>query len=203
VACILPITIAALEFAAQGLTENLQPSRSVGDGATFYSESCLVDELIVAWFAFVVMLNMAIIVPGLLLLQPLRLLRYLISRRSANTPRREFRRMSTSFSVPRTVHCAGYTLTSRPARSRLPPFNRPCPYPHCSILRRCPPLYLSLTSHTNPYPPLPLIHCRPPSSRVSTRTQYRIRSCYPRSVDHSTIRMGIGSSTFDLWVDCP
>lgn len=39
VATILPLTIAALEFAAQGLAEDLQPARSVGDGAAFYSES--------------------------------------------------------------------------------------------------------------------------------------------------------------------
>jgi len=38
VATILPLTFAALDFAAQGLTEDLQPARSVGDGAAFYSE---------------------------------------------------------------------------------------------------------------------------------------------------------------------
>lgn len=90
-ATILPITIAALEFVTQGLAEDLQPSRSVGDGAAYYSESSLSMGLTLAWFAFVVLLNMAIIVPGLLLLQPIRLLRYLLDRRSAITPRQNFR----------------------------------------------------------------------------------------------------------------
>ena len=91
-ATILPITIAALEFATQGLAEDLQPSRSVGDGAAYYSESSLSMGLTLAWFAFVVLLNMAIIVPGLLLLQPIRLLSYLFHRRSAVTPRQKLRR---------------------------------------------------------------------------------------------------------------
>ena len=55
-----------------------------------------VADTAIAWFAFVVLLNMAIIVPGLLLLQPLRLARYLFKRRSASTPRRQFRRKSPS-----------------------------------------------------------------------------------------------------------
>jgi hypothetical protein len=38
VATILPITIAALEFAIQGFAEDIQPARSVGDGAAFSSE---------------------------------------------------------------------------------------------------------------------------------------------------------------------
>jgi hypothetical protein len=37
-ATILPITIAALEFATQGFAEDIQPARSVGDGAAFSSE---------------------------------------------------------------------------------------------------------------------------------------------------------------------
>ena len=106
------MTIAALEFATQGLAEDLQPSRSVGDGAAYYSESSLSMGLTLAWFAFVVLLNMAIIVPGLLLLQPIRLLRYLSQRRSAITPRQKFRRTCHHVLLTRADEQAGEHLIS-------------------------------------------------------------------------------------------
>jgi hypothetical protein len=57
-----------------------------------FDMSGLVLNSDVAWFAFLVLLNVSIIVPALLLLQPIRLLRYLFQRRSAVTPRQKYRR---------------------------------------------------------------------------------------------------------------
>ncbi|ORX33503.1 hypothetical protein BD324DRAFT_658318 [Kockovaella imperatae] len=75
------ITVAALEFAVQSLVLEVQSARFVGDGAIFST-----------WFVFIILLNIAVIVPALYLLQPKRLWNFFCSRRRTTTPRQRFRR---------------------------------------------------------------------------------------------------------------
>lgn len=52
----------------------------------------LAHSLPVAWVLFCFLLNLAIILPAMTLLQPDRLLQYLRAKRRARTPRQQFRR---------------------------------------------------------------------------------------------------------------
>ncbi|KAK4684130.1 ATP-dependent RNA helicase DOB1, partial [Tremellales sp. Uapishka_1] len=81
VVCVIwMVLVTALEYAVEGFATGVQESRTVGDGAVFST-----------WFIFVLLLNLAIIAPGLMLLQPLRLLRYIRQKLSIITPRQRFR----------------------------------------------------------------------------------------------------------------
>ncbi|WWC67601.1 uncharacterized protein I206_101511 [Kwoniella pini CBS 10737] len=88
VVVIWTILVASLEFAVQGFTTNVQKARVVGDGAIFST-----------WFTFVLLLNLAFILPALYLLQFPRLLRYLKSRKKAITPRQKFRLLSPPLTI--------------------------------------------------------------------------------------------------------
>ncbi|EIW71693.1 hypothetical protein TREMEDRAFT_60613 [Tremella mesenterica DSM 1558] len=74
------VTVASLEYSVQGFVSHVQEGRTVGDGAIFST-----------WFIFVLLLDVAIIVPAIYLLRPYQLIRYLSKRRSARTPREKFR----------------------------------------------------------------------------------------------------------------
>ncbi|WVF70155.1 hypothetical protein IAT40_004943 [Kwoniella sp. CBS 6097] len=78
VVCML--LIASVEYGVAGFNANVQQGRVVGDGAIFST-----------WFIFVLLLNLAFIVPALYLLQPHRLLKYFKTRHYAVTPRQKFR----------------------------------------------------------------------------------------------------------------
>ncbi|WVQ76699.1 hypothetical protein IAR50_006373 [Cryptococcus sp. DSM 104548] len=79
----------ALEYASQNLIQGVQKARGVGDGTIWSS-----------WFIFVLLLNLAIIAPGLYLLQGKRLSNYLARRGKAVTPRQLFRlRQPPSYTI--------------------------------------------------------------------------------------------------------
>ncbi|WRT65103.1 uncharacterized protein IL334_002045 [Kwoniella shivajii] len=77
------LLLASLEFAVQGFATKVQEGRVVGDGAVFST-----------WFVFVLLLNLAFVLPALYLLQGKRLFRYLRGRKRAFTPRQQYRLIS-------------------------------------------------------------------------------------------------------------
>jgi hypothetical protein len=79
-AIICIVTAGALIFTLQAFDDGSDETKSAASGAVYMSV-----------FAMAVVLNIAIIVPGLLLLQPLRLWRVMRSLRRAITPRQRFR----------------------------------------------------------------------------------------------------------------
>ncbi|OCF59137.1 hypothetical protein L486_03638 [Kwoniella mangroviensis CBS 10435] len=74
------VLVVALEYAVQGFAINVQESRTVGDGAVFST-----------WFVFVLLLNLAFVLPAVYLLQPHRLFKYLRERKKVITPRQRYR----------------------------------------------------------------------------------------------------------------
>ncbi|WWC59119.1 uncharacterized protein I303_101667 [Kwoniella dejecticola CBS 10117] len=77
------LLVNSLEFAVQGFATNVQEARVVGDGAIFST-----------WFVFVLLLNLAFILPALYLLQVPSLFRYYKNRKKAITPRQKYRLLS-------------------------------------------------------------------------------------------------------------
>ncbi|WVQ97737.1 hypothetical protein IAU59_004851 [Kwoniella sp. CBS 9459] len=77
---VVMLLIASLEYGLAGFRTGVQEGRIISDGAIFST-----------WFIFVLLLNLAFIVPALYLLQPIRLYRYLKTRQHAVTPRQKFR----------------------------------------------------------------------------------------------------------------
>lgn len=77
--------IAGVLFALQAFNTNSGQIRSITSGAVYMSV-----------LALAIVISIAIIVPGLLLLQPIRLWNVLTMERLAVTPRQRFRGMSTS-----------------------------------------------------------------------------------------------------------
>ncbi|KAI9065843.1 hypothetical protein FKP32DRAFT_1566891 [Trametes sanguinea] len=73
-------TTGAILFSMEALSSDSGESQSVANGAIYMSA-----------FALVVVLNVAIIFPGLLLLQPIRLLKVIRAEKAAVTPRQRFR----------------------------------------------------------------------------------------------------------------
>jgi hypothetical protein len=80
VAAIWLVAVGALVFALQAFVSRGQETTSVANGSIYMSA-----------FALTLIINVAIIFPALLLLQPLRLWRVMRSLRHAITPRQRFR----------------------------------------------------------------------------------------------------------------
>ena len=83
VACVWLFAVGAVLFSMRALSTNSGVTRSLANGAIYMSA-----------FAMVLVLNVAIIFPGLLLLQPIRLWKIVRAERAAVTPRQRFRGMS-------------------------------------------------------------------------------------------------------------
>ncbi|WWC87156.1 uncharacterized protein L201_002042 [Kwoniella dendrophila CBS 6074] len=82
------VLVVSLEYAVQGFASNVQQGRTVGDGAVFST-----------WFVFVLLLNLAFILPALHLLQGGKLFNYIKKKKSATTPRQRYRlHQQTSYS---------------------------------------------------------------------------------------------------------
>lgn len=79
------VTIGAILFSMQALNTHTIPTETIANGSVFMSILCLA-----------LIINVAIIFPALLLLQPLRLWRVLRAEKQAVTPRQRFRGMYTS-----------------------------------------------------------------------------------------------------------
>ena len=77
-------TTGAIIFSLQAFSSDSGESRSVANGAIYMSA-----------FAAVLVFNVAIIFPGLLMLQPIRLWKVLRAEKAAVTPRQRFRGQST------------------------------------------------------------------------------------------------------------
>ncbi|WVW78796.1 hypothetical protein I302_100758 [Kwoniella bestiolae CBS 10118] len=80
VTIIWTVLVVALEYAVQGFALDVQEGRTVGDGAVFST-----------WFVFILLLNLAFVLPALYLLQGHRLFKYFKQRRKAITPRKKYR----------------------------------------------------------------------------------------------------------------
>lgn len=78
------VAIGAILFSLHALNTNTAVTKSISDGAVYMSI-----------LALAVVLNVAIIYPAILLLQPLRLWRVLRAERQAVTPRQRFRGMNS------------------------------------------------------------------------------------------------------------
>jgi len=76
------IAIGAILFAMQALNTNLDVTRSITNGSVY-----------MAVLALAIVINIAIILPALLMLQPMRLWRVLRAEKQAITPRQRFRGM--------------------------------------------------------------------------------------------------------------
>jgi hypothetical protein len=87
-AIICIVTAGALIFTLQAFHDRGDETKAVASGAVYMGA-----------FAMAIVLNVAIIVPGLLLLQPLRLWRVMWSLRRAITPRQRFRGTQSSSNV--------------------------------------------------------------------------------------------------------
>lgn len=74
------ITVGALLFALEAFSLGDEIAKTVSTGCVYMGA-----------FAFVLIINVAVIYPGLMLLQPFRLWRVLLSERDAVTPRQRFR----------------------------------------------------------------------------------------------------------------
>lgn len=90
------IAIGALLFGAQSFSANTSTSQTVANGSIYVSA-----------FAMVLVLNVAVIFPALLMLQPVRLWRLTRAEKEALTPRQGFRGESAFVflsSTPRLTH---------------------------------------------------------------------------------------------------
>ena len=76
------IAIGAILFSIQGISTNTEPTISVSNGAVYMSV-----------LALALIINVAIIMPATLLLQPIRLWRVIRAEKAAVTPRQRFRGM--------------------------------------------------------------------------------------------------------------
>lgn len=74
------ITAGALLFALEAFSHGVDIAKTVATGCVYMSA-----------FAFVLIINVAVLFPGLMLLQPLRLWSVLHSEQDAVTPRQRFR----------------------------------------------------------------------------------------------------------------
>lgn len=88
------LLVGALEFAVQAFDLGVQECRFVGDGAVYACEfiEITLDQpqlTPIAWWVFILLLNACIVIPGLYILQPVRLIRYALSR--GKTPRELYR----------------------------------------------------------------------------------------------------------------
>lgn len=142
------------------------------------------------------MLNIAVIVPGLYLLQPKRLWRYMRKARTLTTPRQRFRR-----AYRRSLMYLW--LTGRTAASLIQPFVGIAALSHRRLLRLFALVPLPLARYTYLGLDLPefgseSIHGR---SRIG-RTRWLQRGIN-RLVDHTPVRMGIGYTACLAWVDSP
>lgn len=80
VAAVWLIAIGAILFAVQALSDGTSASQTIANGSIYMSA-----------LAMVIIINVAIIFPALLLLQPFRLLRLRRAERESVTPRQGFR----------------------------------------------------------------------------------------------------------------
>jgi calcium permeable stress-gated cation channel len=80
VAAIFLVTVGALLFSIEDFTEGTNISQSVGSGSIY-----------IAVLILAVVMQMAIIVPGMLLLQPMNLWHTVRNEKRAITPRQRFR----------------------------------------------------------------------------------------------------------------
>lgn len=65
-------------------------TRAVGDGAIYICEWQQPQELTAAFLPFVLITNLAIVVPALTLLSPIRLIKWRWQKHKAITPRQKF-----------------------------------------------------------------------------------------------------------------
>lgn len=105
VAIIWILTIGALLFALRAFSDDLNKASTVAKGSVYMTV-----------FALSIVLQIAIIFPGLLLLQPLRLWRVMRNERHAITPRQHFRGtlllMTPSHLSVIDLHYASYISTT-------------------------------------------------------------------------------------------
>ncbi|KAH7886005.1 hypothetical protein F5I97DRAFT_1876997 [Phlebopus sp. FC_14] len=86
----LVVTVGSLLFALGAFSEGREVTKTIADGLVYMGA-----------FALVIVLTVAVIVPGLLLLQPVRLLTVLRSEKHALTPRQRFRALyPRSYNLP-------------------------------------------------------------------------------------------------------